>query len=446
MNDTYLKQKKSTVVFKNIPFDNNELLYKFKKFLTQLQNNTELHMILVMNEERANDEMFRSHRLVKMNFMERSEAIEFLRRILYIERKTELFRGDKLENHKVIEMWGKMNFADNEAFSIAHLLSKNMRLIDIANDMERRLTIKGIDQSQQQVGLETTLGSLSIVTLMVRSSEKLLNDLIIFLTVCPNGLGLTEVEIVLSMFPSDLAPSEKAKQIKLYIDMFKEVSQNKEGGEHTNFESGSELSNELQERHSELFQVIRSLLFFETQEEPYAETIVKLQMNERPALEFIVKSNSQIKERIADISSQQLLKTALDFFVPYLKYLLFKIRDQRQNSYADHRFISASLFMGMWQKITVRTEFDDFRVIDQNFDSRFLAIRQNVFHLLKRETSEQLVPNLTLKSIDQSVSDEDKCLLVTFVNDLRELSLVAPMILARLDMPQVAIIFLDQAR
>ena len=57
---------------------------------------------------------------------------------------------------------------------------------------------------------------------MVRSGEKLLNDFIIFLTICQSGLGLEEAEIVLNNFSSELSPKEKARTIKLYIDLFKE--------------------------------------------------------------------------------------------------------------------------------------------------------------------------------------------------------------------------------
>ena len=58
---------------------------------------------------------------------------------------------------------------------------------------------------------------------MWQAKEKLFNDLIIFLTVCPSGLGLTEVEIVLRMLPSELSADAKAKQINFYMDIFKEV-------------------------------------------------------------------------------------------------------------------------------------------------------------------------------------------------------------------------------
>ena len=71
-----------------------------------------------------------------MTYMERPEAIEFLKRILYIERKNELVRGINLDNHKVIDMWQRMNFLDNEAFRISGGLNKRRKLIDIANDME----------------------------------------------------------------------------------------------------------------------------------------------------------------------------------------------------------------------------------------------------------------------------------------------------------------------
>ena len=60
---------------------------------------------------------------------------------------------------------------------------------------------------------------------MVRSGEKLLNDLVIFLVVCPHGLGLTEISIVLKMIPSELTLEVKAKKIKLYLDLFRELAQ-----------------------------------------------------------------------------------------------------------------------------------------------------------------------------------------------------------------------------
>ena len=44
-----------------------------------------------------------------------------------------------------------------------------------------------------QVGVDTQMSSYTVLTQMVRAGEKLMNDLIIFLTVCPNGLGLTEI-------------------------------------------------------------------------------------------------------------------------------------------------------------------------------------------------------------------------------------------------------------
>jgi hypothetical protein len=96
-----------------------------------------------------------------------------------------------------------MNFHDNEGFKISARLSKRCKLIDIANDMERRLTMNLLnDNSQVKVGIDTTLSSYTVLTQMVRSGEKLLNDFIIFLTVLPQGLCLTEAKIVLKMIHS----------------------------------------------------------------------------------------------------------------------------------------------------------------------------------------------------------------------------------------------------
>ena len=81
--------------------------------------------------------------------------------------------------------------------------------MDIANDMEKRQSLA--DPNQALVDVDTALSSLTVLEMMLQAKEKLFNDLIIFLTVCPNGLGLTEVEIVLRMLPSDLTPDVKAR-------------------------------------------------------------------------------------------------------------------------------------------------------------------------------------------------------------------------------------------
>ena len=58
--------------------------------------------------------------MLTMQNMEKTEAIEFLKRLLYLERKTEFLRGIDLETHKVIQMWEKSQFADKEAFRIVN--------------------------------------------------------------------------------------------------------------------------------------------------------------------------------------------------------------------------------------------------------------------------------------------------------------------------------------
>lgn len=55
-----------------------------------------------------------------MHNLEKPEALELLRRILFLERKTEFLRGIDLENHKVVRVWERMGFPDKEAFHIAN--------------------------------------------------------------------------------------------------------------------------------------------------------------------------------------------------------------------------------------------------------------------------------------------------------------------------------------
>ena len=54
--------------------------------------------------------------VVTMDYMNRKQAIDFLKRILYLERKSEHVKGLDLDTHKIIDMWERINFIDNEAF------------------------------------------------------------------------------------------------------------------------------------------------------------------------------------------------------------------------------------------------------------------------------------------------------------------------------------------
>ena len=62
--------------------------------------------------------------------------------MLLVQGKSELVKKVNLETHKVIDMWQKMNFADNWAQTIAQRISKKCSLMDIANDMEWRMSLK----------------------------------------------------------------------------------------------------------------------------------------------------------------------------------------------------------------------------------------------------------------------------------------------------------------
>ena len=98
------------------------------------------------------------------------------------------------------------------------------------------------------------------------------------------------------------------------------------------------MSAELQERRENIKDILQSLLYFKSQEEPYADTIVKLSDQEKPALEFIVRNNSQIATKISNLSNQSLLGHAIKFYLLFIKYLLYKIRDMKLNEFSDHRF------------------------------------------------------------------------------------------------------------
>lgn len=167
--------------------------------MRRLKYETELLQIIILDPEDAENPIVQQeqYQTLTMPNLEKTEAVEFLKRILYLERKTEFVRGIDLENHKVVQIWEQMGFPDKKAFQIANQLSKKRQLIDIANEMESRRQMEALGANRSQVNIETTLASSTVIGQMKRAGEPLLNDLIFFLTLCPHGLGLTEVGIVL---------------------------------------------------------------------------------------------------------------------------------------------------------------------------------------------------------------------------------------------------------
>lgn len=117
-------------------------------------------------------------------------------------------------------------------------------------------------------------------------------------------------------------------------------------------------SDDSAEKIENVKEIIHSILFFEVTEEPASEIRVKLSDKDRPAVEFMIRNNTQFKEQFANISSQELIKIALEFFLSYAKYLLYRIRDYRSNG--DLKFVSGSLKLGMWSSIAASDDFKDF--------------------------------------------------------------------------------------
>ena len=61
---------------------------------------------------------------------------------------------------------------------------------------------------------------------MVLAGEKLFNDLALFLTLTPKGLGLTEIEIVLRMLPTNQSDTERDEKIDLYLTLLRDIAIN----------------------------------------------------------------------------------------------------------------------------------------------------------------------------------------------------------------------------
>ena len=85
---------------------------------------------------------------------------------------------------------------------------------------------------------------------------------------------------------------------------------------------------------------------------------------------------------------------ALDFYLTYFRYVLVQVRDDKLNDFSDHRYISASIMMGMWSSMRELVEYEDFKVVDRDYSDRFMINRHNIFALLTREKIESLVPSI----------------------------------------------------
>ena len=75
------------------------LRHNFLKFVEKLQYGTELRIIMAMPEHEAQDIILHDNTIphIVMRNMTRPEAIETLKRILFIERKTEFVKGINLD-------------------------------------------------------------------------------------------------------------------------------------------------------------------------------------------------------------------------------------------------------------------------------------------------------------------------------------------------------------
>ena len=65
--------------------------------------------------------------------------------------------------------------------------------------------------------VKTFLDGFSVTKKMTQANEELLNNLILFLTMCPKGLNLDEIQLVLESLPSTLTDQKRREKINLYM-------------------------------------------------------------------------------------------------------------------------------------------------------------------------------------------------------------------------------------
>ena len=384
-----------------------------------------------------------------MMSLKKPEAIDFLKRIMYLEKKMEFIRDIDLETHKIVNVWERMGFPDKHAFHIVNQLSKKRGLLDIADEMDNEMKMD-FDRFHT-VGPEILSSNQVLMQMhdLSLAGESLLNDFIFFLTLCPHGLGLTEAEIVMSMIPSKLDEFERKDKIELYIRLMMEVVNSRSFDDSSDSDSPNESPLKRQENsgskvRDQVMRAIKNLLFFEQQDDPFKETYVKISSTEKKAIEFILHGDHHQKEGISDISQADLLKFSLDFILTYLRYLLFRVRDARLCSFS----IPSTVMQCLWNAISGDSgeNFVYFMTIDNWFKARFLRIKKNIFKLMKQETVEHLVPMLLMSTVHHDTTPGDRLRNTKIVDQLREMSYLTVTLMARIHEPQSAILYTNAAR
>ena len=80
--------------------------------------------------------------MIELVGLQKNEAIDFLKRLLFLEKKMEFIRDIDIENHKIVNVWERMGFPDKQAFYIVNQLSKRRGLMEIADEMDNELKME----------------------------------------------------------------------------------------------------------------------------------------------------------------------------------------------------------------------------------------------------------------------------------------------------------------
>ena len=180
------------------------------------------------------------------------------------------------------------------------------------------------------------------------------------------------------------------------------------------------------------------------QDDPFQESYVKISSNQKKAIETILHCDLHLTQSISDISRADFLKFSLEFILTYLRYLLFRVRDARLYSFS----IPSTIMQCLWDAISndEGENFVHFMTIDNWFKARFLRIKKNIFKLMKQEALEQLVPMLLLSTVAADTTPSDRRINTKIVDQLREMAYLTVTLMSRIQEPDVAIMFINEAR
>ena len=226
----------------------------------------------------------------------------------------------------------------------------------------------------------------------------MLTDILLFLTICPAGLCMTEAVFIIDNLihhQTEGEDQDSAEKITFVQDLMKAFEQIDRYGAHLN-ETEIQKKVEIDPRIEHIVKKIRemNLIEIKLKNELENELQVKISRDCKEPLTLLVRSERQLEKGLSSMSKHQIYYIAIEFFSPYASFLLYNIRDRRRRGDLDHRLLSAHIGFGMWDKMQDEEELDnDFSGIS-DYEARFIMNEWNFMNLINIKTINEFFPEI----------------------------------------------------